>query len=560
MAQTRFKLTDLTFNQVADLYLAQLRQGVNPPTIDAVVEAFPHLESQLREQLPSLALLEKTLAPTSNNEIELGSRLGGCELLRELGRGAMGIVYEAFDLQLGQKVAVKVSPLEAGASSMVAARFELERHAMARVEHPNIVPVYSYGHDNHHVYLVMKLIEGYSLYDLQGGGGDFRIRHLYNELYNDWNALANLGVDVAGGLQHSHDQGLVHRDIKPGNLLLDQVGKIWISDFGLAKVFDYARCLSRTGDVIGTPRYMAPEQLRGACDGRVDVYSLGLTLYELATGGKAWGEKTDLKLLIERNSVSLPDPRRMRPDFPESLSSIIMKACQFAPEDRYQSAGELQIVLERFLAGARPSDRRRKKREPDEVFRKKSAVHTLISMVFVTLLTFCVGVLFFMRRGEDRAFPKVTGMANVHSQDFRESDFGKLDELTNKSLDKFFEGYREASLPQAIRVLRLSVLISNSGMSEREQEVGIGILRRLAALLIDGLIDERQVDKLINELAERGTLDSEQIFLTRVTDRELRSWLEKVCSTINLLPTAPSGSGQDFGASQDNTMRLYGDD
>lgn len=616
MAQMRFKPTDVTFNQVADLYLAQLRQCANPPTVDIMVEAFPHLEAELREQLPSLTLLEQTLAPLVKEEVTLGSCLGGCELLRELGRGAMGIVYEAFDRQLGRKVAVKVIPLELGTSSMVVDRFELERHAMARVEHPNIVPVYSYGHDNRHAYLVMKLVEGHSLYELQAGGGDFRGKYLFNELYTDWSTLANLGADVAAGLQHSHDQGLVHRDIKPGNLLLDKEGKVWISDFGLAKVFDYARSLSRTGDVVGTPCYMAPEQLRGACDARADVYSLGLTLYELATGEKTWGEKSDLKLLIERNSVSLPNLQSIRPDIPDALSLIIMKACQFAPENRYQSAGEMGIVLGRFLAGSRPSDRRRKKREPDDVFRKKHTLYTLITTVSVTFLTFFVGVLFFIRPTEEISVPIPISMAadvaEVESPEFRESAFGLIDKLadenedkmvdivagflheslnesseglhfsetakgelqnqvdyiakqiktkglTEEALDEFLEGYRKTPLPQATRVMRLTVLVSNSGMTKQEKEAGIELLRGLASAVINGAISERQADKIINELTRGRSGSTDQIALMRIPDQDLRRWLGNLYATIKKLPADQTGPARVPQAIRKNIQHSFGD-
>ncbi len=307
--------------------------------------------------------------------------LGECKIEKEIGRGAMGTVYRAQQNQMGRIVAVKVIPLQQSSTKNLAERFELERHAMARLDHPNIVPVYSYGSDENYAFLIMKFIDGCSLDQLLHEKSNFRYHVLLNSYRTNWQSFAMLGAQVASGLQHAHDQGLVHRDIKPANLLIDKQQKVWITDFGLAKMYDYALSLSRTGEAIGTPRYMAPEQLRGVCDPRSDVYSLGITLYELAAGCKAWENESIESLALRRNTLQLKDVRSVNPDVPEAIAKIIMKACEFDPELRYPTAKEMQFVLERFADGCSWADRRGKNRTSDEEYRIRSRRNMRMAIV-----------------------------------------------------------------------------------------------------------------------------------------------------------------------------------
>lgn len=373
MTPPRLQPIDISFDRVSELFLKEIRSGTMT-SADVFARAFPHLRERILAEFPAIAMLETSLSKgtTTISKIKVGETVvAGCLIEAEIGQGSMGVVYRAFQTDLDRHVAIKVLRLHGADSSAIADRFELERHAMARLDHPNIVPVYSFGRD-FGSYLIMKWIDGHSLHDLQEGNCDYRAQANFSEVRYDWKRLASLALDVASGLQHSHEQGLIHRDIKPGNLLFDKSGKIWITDYGLAKVFDLAKSLSRTGDAIGTPRYMAPEQLRGVCDARCDIYSLGVTLYELASGKKAWENTSLSTLLSKKATLDLPDVRSLNPDVPEGLAKIIMKACAFAPEDRYQTCREFQVVLERFRAGVTPSDRRKGRREADDVFLRKS--------------------------------------------------------------------------------------------------------------------------------------------------------------------------------------------
>lgn len=588
MKRTVFNPKDISFSHVADMYLSELRKGKAIP-MGKLAEALPHLAEKIRAELPALVLLERTMGPTNpSKEIDVDEEVGGCELVREVGRGAVGVVFEAYDRGLDRKVAVKVIPLVSNGLPIAIDRFELERRAMARLEHPHIVPVYSSGVNDYSAFLVMKLITGSSLYALQNGSGDFKTRYYFSTLRSNWHSLATLGVNVASGLQHAHQQGLVHRDIKPGNLLMDNDGKIWITDFGLAKVFDNTSPLSRTGDAIGTPRYMAPEQICGICDARSDVYSLGITLYELAIGKSVWGEKSCVSILTSRHSIELPSLNTACADIPEELSKIIMKACQFSPENRYQTAGELHSVLQRFVDGKSNADRRHGKRLSNDLYRKKSRRDTIIACSIAMIASFCIGMYTFLSRSQDndanasRVAPglSVNGSAvrlidrladrdqndmveivtDFVSHSIIESDTElqlsgpakeeirnqvdtiatqiKTTGLTEESLGKFLNGYRKTSLPVATKVMRLVAKVEASGMGIPEKNVGIKTVQALATAAINGYISERDVDAIMSDLIGFQPKSTSEVVEAVVPDVRLRAWLLDLKGYLSNLPAA----------------------
>ncbi|MFO1064323.1 MAG: serine/threonine-protein kinase [Pirellulales bacterium] len=372
MAKLAFQPQDMTFTKAADIYLSEVRKGT-APSIEDFARAFPHLADSIYREFHSILMLEDALRHNIPEEPpKLPKEIGGCKLEAELGRGAMGVVYRAYQPSLARPVAVKVIPLQDVNANASVARFEIESRAMAALEHPNIVPVYSSGCESGYGYLIMKFIEGRSLDQLLYGEASYRSQILLANLRSDWDAFAQFGSQVAAGLQHAHDRGLIHRDVKPANLLLDNNGKIWITDFGLAKMTSYAMSLSGTGDAIGTPRYMAPEQLRGQCDARSDIYSLGITLYELAAGERVWNSETYETLTRGRSGLQLPQIQSRNSDIPRDLAKIIMKACEFDPERRYQNAEELRFVLERLAHGIKPGDRRGPRRLTDDEYRRRA--------------------------------------------------------------------------------------------------------------------------------------------------------------------------------------------
>ncbi|MFO0849171.1 MAG: serine/threonine-protein kinase, partial [Gemmataceae bacterium] len=305
--------------------------------------------------------------------------LGDFRIVREIGRGGMGVVYEAVQLSLGRRVALKVLPFAAALDAKHLQRFKTEAHAAAQLHHSNIVPVYAVGCERGVHFYAMQLIEGRPL-DLvirelrgdpaarPGGNTTTEYRAGGSTLptgptppvgsstrgsrgRDAYRTTAALIAQVADALEYAHDAGVVHRDIKPANLLLDPKGAVWVTDFGLAQVTADAG-LTRTGDVFGTLRYSSPEQASGRrvlVDHRTDVYSLGATLYELLTLEPIFPGEDRHTLLKQILSDDPRPPRQIDRGIPPELETIILKATAKAPEDRYATAGEFAADLRRFL-------------------------------------------------------------------------------------------------------------------------------------------------------------------------------------------------------------------
>lgn len=420
-------------NSLVDEFMNRCRKGESP-TIDEYCQAHPELAAEIQDVLEALLMVED-LKPGSHEQsgssrghaADRPDQVGEYRILGEIGRGGMGVVYEAEQLSLGRRVALKVLPRGANDDGKSLARFQREARAAARMHHTNIVPVFEVGDDHGNFFYAMQLIHGQSLdfviedlirlrrdsqqrmasrtpspanalhepnasYIAQSlVSGRFEQKRLATVSECDspdsnlasaeaaldtvaWQSgsthsamlpgkselstaetnrgayylsVAEIGQQTASALAYAHARGIIHRDIKPSNLLLDAAGIVWITDFGLAKTGDDA--LTHTGDILGTIRYMSPERFRGHCDVRADVYSLGLTLYELLTLKPAFSSAEQLNL-IELISKSEPTPpRTLDPDIPSDLETIVLKAIDKDPKLRYQSADELEDDLQRFL-------------------------------------------------------------------------------------------------------------------------------------------------------------------------------------------------------------------
>jgi WD40 repeat protein/serine/threonine protein kinase len=434
---------------LAEEFLERKRQG-EKPTLREYLERHPDLADEIRELFPALLMMEdlgdSSGATTGSLAAQDGiapmarlERLGDYRILREIGRGGMGVVYEAEQESLGRRVALKVLSAGALVDSQQVRRFEREARAAARLHHTNIVPVFGVGqHEGHHYY-VMQFIAGLGLdlvlYDLRllrrtrtgpkpekAPEADARDAHeppagmaersrpgltaaevarsliegrcsregspavgvSTTEPFNGaavsapppiapavdsssvllpgstehsalsdsdrryYQSVARIGVQVAEALEFANRQGVLHRDIKPSNLLLDNRGNVWVTDFGLAKTAD-ADNLTHTGDIVGTIRYMAPERFQGRCDARSDVYSLGLTLYELVALRPAY-EAADRHMLMDH--VLHEEPARLMklaPTVPRDLETIVAKAIARDPAERYATAELLGGDLQRFV-------------------------------------------------------------------------------------------------------------------------------------------------------------------------------------------------------------------
>jgi serine/threonine protein kinase len=306
---------------------------------------------------------------------ELG-QIGDYRLLREIGRGGMGVVYEAEQLSLRRRVALKILPFAGGVDSRQLQRFRNEAEAAAHLHHSHIVPVFAVGAERGVHFYAMQYIEGQSLAALiadlaaarrnQAADGSKPAKgnaapstEVALALETDHSAhtnrffrrLALIGLQTAEALEYAHQMGVVHRDIKPANLLLDSRGEVWITDFGLAQFQNHAG-LTVTGELVGTLRYVSPEQALAGCglvDYRTDIYSLGATLYELLTLKPVLDGK-DRHALLHQIAFDEPkSPRQVDPSIPVELEIIILKALAKTPGDRYGSAQELADDLNRFL-------------------------------------------------------------------------------------------------------------------------------------------------------------------------------------------------------------------
>ncbi len=273
-----------------------------------------------------------------------GDRLGKFMILAELGRGSMGVVYEAFQEDLKRKVALKILPANITLDAKQVRRFHREAESVARLRHDNVIQIYEVGQVETTHYFAMELVDGRALEADKPRDREGIL------------ALARIARDAARGLAHAHEKGVIHRDVKPGNLLVDRGGRVVVTDFGLARLTDSAS-LTSTDAIVGTPKYMSPEQILARADrpvdGRADVYALGATLYHLATGRPPFDAPSVqgfIKAILEERP---PSPRRVNRHVPLDFATILLRCLEKDPDDRYASAAELGDDLDRFLAGER---------------------------------------------------------------------------------------------------------------------------------------------------------------------------------------------------------------
>jgi eukaryotic-like serine/threonine-protein kinase len=405
---------DLVLGEVAGEFFERLARGERPQ-VEEYARKYPELAEQIRRVIPALELVGASSSgphgSASPSEFSAPQRLGDFQLIRELGRGGMGVVYEAEQLSMGRRVALKVLPFAAMVQAQALQRFRNEVRAAAALTHDHIVSVYSIGEERGVHYYAMQLIRGQSLAEViaqlvkidkgDAPAGSSSISRLLlaspakaedmesgsaptepvaavspaagvasppNETEREvqarrstahkshrgseyYQSAVRLGIEAAEALQHAHDQGVIHRDIKPGNLLLDADARLYITDFGLARIESDVG-LTMSGDLIGTLRYMAPEQAlakRVVVDHRADIYSLGATLYELLTLEPPFGE-SDRKELLKQ--IAFQDPRPLRKldrHIPADLETIILKSMEKDPGERYQTAEALAADLRAFL-------------------------------------------------------------------------------------------------------------------------------------------------------------------------------------------------------------------
>ncbi len=371
-------------------YIERLRQGQRP-AIEDYAARYPALAQDIRDLFPTIAVTERLKARQAQStagHVTLGpaqpERLGEFRLIREIGRGGMGVVFEAEQESLGRRVAVKVLPRQVLLDEKHLKRFQREARIAANLHHTNIVEVFGVGEQDGFHYYVMQYIRGVGLdaiiprlaKTLIGDGNaphttqttqdTGRLSHdelaqaVLRQLLGPtpaagtlethyWTSVARVGLQAAEALDYAHSQGVLHRDIKPANLLLDAQGTVWLADFGLAKAAQSEE-ISISRDVVGTLRYMAPEQFRGNADQRSDLYSLGLTLYELLALRPAYPESNQSRLIHRiTHGPPPPPPSDSGLGVPRDLETILLKSINPDVTQRYASARAMAEDLRSFL-------------------------------------------------------------------------------------------------------------------------------------------------------------------------------------------------------------------
>jgi|GEM_PF-720672 len=399
--------------QVLAEYLRAAEAGT-PRDRQQIIDQHPDLADELRSFFANRAALDRiagsafdaTMDASANPQSAIPNPpsarvryFGDYELLEELGRGGMGVVYKARQTTLNRLVALKLILAGELASADDVQRFRQEAEAAANLDHPNIAPIYETGEHNGQQYFSMKLIEGDSRLSLRettffrGAKGD--------------NRAIELLAAVSRAVHHAHQRGVLHRDLKPGNILLDKVGTAYVTDFGLAKRVEGDSDVTRTGAIVGTPSYMAPEQARAekVLTTAVDVYSLGAMLYELLTGRPPFREDSPVKTLLKSLSSEPPRPKSINPAADRDLETIALKCLEKDAAKRYDSAAALADDLDRWLAGkpiaARPVSSWERGRK---WARRNPLVATLAASLVLLLVAGVAGVVWQWRQAvEQRA-------------------------------------------------------------------------------------------------------------------------------------------------------------
>jgi tRNA A-37 threonylcarbamoyl transferase component Bud32 len=265
----------------------------------------------------------------------IGKELGPYRILEQIGTGGMATVYKAYHPATDRYVAVKILSEQMSGDNELRKRFQRECKVIAKLEHARILPVYDYGHAGDRLYLVTRYIEAGTLKE-RLVQGPMNLAHVSRTIGQVGEALA-----------YAHRLGVVHRDVKPSNVLLDAEGDCYLTDFGLARILEASARLTATGVGVGTPAYMSPEQGQGEkVDERSDVYSLGVMLYEMATGQVPYQAETPLAVVLKHITAPLPLPREVQPDTPEAVERVILKAMAKSPDDRFQAVGEMVAALD----------------------------------------------------------------------------------------------------------------------------------------------------------------------------------------------------------------------
>jgi serine/threonine protein kinase len=634
---------DIVLTRLADEFAARFRAGERP-TLQEYLDRYPHWADDIRELFPAMAEIERVKGehpPVADRAADEPSpplqRLGDFRVIREVGKGGMGIVYEAEQVSLGRHVALKVLPRNMLLDAKAKQRFEREAKAAAKLHHTNIVPVFGVGEQDGMPYYVMQFIQGLGLdavlqelQKLQPGNvktGTFRrgaltadnmarslltgsfqanadVEGQANESPDNaadksavdpganrssgapadsrslssssvvlpgaghdgskakhrkptyWQSVASIGVQVANALEYAHKQGIKHRDIKPSNLLLDTQGTVWVTDFGLAKADDQQN-LTHTGDILGTLRYLAPEAFEGKTDGKSDVYSLGLTLYEMLAFRPAFDERERNRLIKQVTHAEPARLRKVNRNVPQDLETIVHKAIDKDPRQRYASAAALAEDLHRFIDDEPILARRASSTERLIRWGRRNPALAAASGFALAAATVVVAISIWFALYQQRTAAELREALQQSEISRRRAQEFACDAAVQRA--RTFNANSESG--EALLWLARSLELAPAESTERQQEI-----RQMMAVRGSDLVPlDRQAEHraAINQVA---LSPDGQLFVTTSDDKSACLWdkatLKKLQTFLGhqdaVLSAAFSPDGQMLATgSRDTTIKLW---
>ena len=529
----------LTF--LLEKYLTGMEEGV-PPTVEQLAADEPELRQPLQEYIAGLQDLHRIAVGFDPNVLGTDSELGDAESsqwnhgeqqlgdfrLREvIGRGGMGVVYRADQLSLGRTVAIKLLPVGSLLDQRQIARFRNEAQAAACLQHPNIVPVYAVGCQRGVHYYAMQFIDGCAMDEVIAENAS-------EGLTPDWRKMVELGIQASEALHWAHESSVIHRDIKPSNLLLDREGKLWVTDFGLAR-YQTDVSLTQSGDIVGTMRYMSPEQARGESalvDGRTDVYSLGVTLFEMLSLHPAHDAEDAPSVLRLIDQDSVPLLRQHRGDIPRDLETVIAKAMSPSRDRRYETALEFADDLRSVLAGlptvARPPTWLDRSAQWASKHQRSVATSVLLGIVAL----FGLGIGFMMIAAEKQK----SDTSALRAQREKELSRAAVDHLGSRMAELLAdipaaESVRRQLLDETLTYYQSFVAFADRDPQLREDMAitygKIGMLQSELGELPEAISALQESERIYSQLAQQNAGDSQLVSDWSVSQNNLAETLQR---------------------------------
>lgn len=474
----------LRLDSIADEFLERRRKG-EQPSIDEYVQQHPDIAEQLTEALETILMVDGLKEESAfgadvsfKKSRETFPQIPDYRIVSRIGEGGMGVVYEAIQESLGRRVALKVLPSALAQDAKYVERFTREAQSAAKLHHTNIVPVFEVGGEDITLFYAMQFIEGHSLEELRKEIARLRqageslaqssISHLLGSSEHSRSSasggsehaqfraytksVARIGMEIADALAYAHAREIIHRDVKPSNLILDQQGTVWLTDFGLAKTVDSD--LTATGDVLGTIRYLAPEGFKGKADQQSDIYALGVTLFEMLTLRSPFDASNRAQLMQQIVDHEPKRPRDIDERIPVDLETILLKAIDKNPAKRYSSAEQFGEDLRRFTADQPVLARRASWAEQTLRWMRRNVALTAAMFSMVVTIAVLVAATFAIlgqKKRSDQNFERAEQQKELAEENFQ---------LAYAAVDQFYDKVTNETLLEepGMEALRKSLL------------------------------------------------------------------------------------------------------